>query len=144
MKIARLATLLLVLVLTPGCAFLGWTRKVEVIHPRVTTESGVEYEDIIVGEGPTAEVEQSLLLDYTGYLADGSLFDSSIDRGIPISITLGSAPLEGWNEGLLGMRAGGRRWMSLPAALAYGAEGVPGLIPENEPLVFEIALIAIE
>ncbi len=123
---------------------LGLTRPVEVEHERVVTEEGVEYEDLIVGEGPTAEPGQIVRIDYEGFLSNGSEFDSSYERGNPIDFTLGEAPLPGWDIGMAGMQAGGRRRMHLPPALAYGKRGVPGLVPENEPLVFEVELLAIE
>ena len=144
MKAVILPALTLALLPLSSCAFLGMTTKVEVVHDRVTTESGVEYEDIIVGEGPAAELGQSVTLDYAGYLASGTQFDSSIERGNPIQITLGAAPLAGWNEAIPGMMVGGSRWMKLPPEQAYGEAGVPGLIPENEPLVFEVNLLEIE
>lgn len=142
---AALRSLLAVIgaLLLSGCAVLGITTKVEVIHERVTLESGVEYEDIIVGEGRAAELGQTVVIDYVGHLASGAQFDSSIERGIPVTLVLGEAPLSGWNEAIPGMMAGGSRWMRLPAEQAYGSAGVPGLIPPDEPLVFEIDLIEI-
>ena len=132
------------ILLSSGCSVFGLERTVEVVHERVVTEGGVEYEDIIVGEGPIAELGQMIVVEYTGYLADGSEFDSSSDRGVMLDFTLGEAPLPGWDEGIPGMRVGGSRRMRIPPELAYGEQGIPGLVPENEPLVFEIDLVEIE
>jgi len=126
-----------------SCSLLGWTTPVDVYHELVILENGVEYQEIIVGEGPGVELEQLVTVDYTGYLSDGNVFDSSIERGYPIEFVLGAAPLAGWNDGILGMQTGGRRHISLPPELAYGEAGVPGLVPADEPLVFEIELLQI-
>lgn len=133
----------LALFASPGCALFGITNKVEVEHVLVELESGVRLRDTLPGEGPPVELGQEITLDYTGYLSDGSVFDSSVDRGLPVVFVLGEAPLAGWNDGILGMRAGGRRHVAIPAALAYGSEGVEGLIPPNEELVFEFELLEI-
>jgi len=136
--LATLACLLL-----PSCALFGITSKVEVDHPLHVLESGVHYREIVMGQGPPLETGQAVTIDYTGYLADGSVFDSSLERGLTLDFVLGDAPLPGWNEALLGMRAGGRRHVSIPPELAYGEAGVEGLVPPNETLVFEIWLLEI-
>ncbi len=142
MKPGPLLVLLFCLSL-PGCALFGITTKVKVNHQLVTLESGVEYKEILLGEGPAVEIGQTITIDYVGYLSDGSIFDSSVQRGVPHELKLGEAPLAGWNEGILGMQAGGSRHVSLPPELAYGEMGIDGLIPPNETLVFEIALLQI-
>jgi FKBP-type peptidyl-prolyl cis-trans isomerase len=121
-----------------------FTRPVDVDHLRVETESGVEYEDIIVGEGPAVAEGEAIVIDYVGFLDDGTQFDSSVDRGVPIEIVFGEAPIAGWNEGIDGMQAGGKRRMQLPPELAYGEAGIPGLVPENATLTFEIDLLEIK
>jgi peptidylprolyl isomerase len=137
--------LLLALALLPlgGCALFGLTNKVEVEHVLVELESGVKIRDTFSGQGPPVELGQKVTLDYTGYLSDGSIFDSSISRGLPITLVVGEAPLAGWNGGILGMRAGGHRHVWIPPELAYGAEGIEGLIPPDESLVFEFELLEI-
>jgi FKBP-type peptidyl-prolyl cis-trans isomerase len=138
-------SLLLATALLPlgGCALFGITSKVDVQHELTVLESGVKYREILPGEGPPVELGQEVTVDYTGFLSDGSVFDSSIDRGFPIEFVLGEAPIAGWNEGILGMQAGGRRHVSIPPELAYGAAGVEGLIPPDEVLVFEFELLEI-
>jgi FKBP-type peptidyl-prolyl cis-trans isomerase len=127
-----------------SCALIGITDKVEVDHPLRILEGGIGVQEIVMGQGPQVETGQEILIDYTGYLSDGEVFDSSLERGVPLEFTLGEAPLPGWNEGILGMRAGGQRHVSLPPEQAYGEAGVAGLIPPNEPLVFEIWLLDIK
>lgn len=138
----RLAPLLagLALLASPGCALLGITEPVEVEHDLRVLESGIEIRDTLPGEGAPAEEGQEVVLDYSGFLSDGSQFDSSLDRGIPIRFVLGEAPLRGWDLALVGMRAGGRRHARIPPQFAYGEIGVEGLIPPNESLVFEFEL----
>ncbi len=148
MKIPRQPALLMpLLALTPlmtSCSMLGFSRPVEVDHERISTDSGVTYEDVIVGEGPVVQPGQRVVIDYIGFLADGTQFDSSIDRGVPLEFIFGEAPLAGWNEGLAGMQASGKRRMNIPPALAYGEAGVPGLVPENATLTFEVDLLEIK
>ncbi|MCB9914782.1 MAG: FKBP-type peptidyl-prolyl cis-trans isomerase [Planctomycetes bacterium] len=137
--------LLLVLALAQlsSCAFLGFTRPVDVDHVRVATQHGVVYEDLLPGQGPEVAEGERVRVDYVGYLDDGTQFDSSLDRGVPIEFVHGQAPIAGWDEGMAGMRAGGRRRMELPPELAYGEAGVPGIVPENARLTFELELLAI-
>ncbi|MFT7485476.1 MAG: peptidylprolyl isomerase [Candidatus Paceibacteria bacterium] len=142
MKSSSFLPLLLCLAL-PGCALLGITTKVKVAHELVSLDNGAHYREVLVGEGPAVTTGQTITIDYVGFLADGSIFDSSIQRGVPIDLTLGMAPLAGWNTGILGMRVGGQRNLCLPPELAYGEAGIEGLIPPNETLVFEISLLSI-
>jgi FKBP-type peptidyl-prolyl cis-trans isomerase len=117
--------------------------KVKVDHPIVEIDGGVQIREIMQGQGPAAIEGDDVTIDYIGFLSDGSQFDSSIERGVPVEFTLGQAPLPGWNHGVLGMKAGGSRRVQLPPCLAYGEQGVEGLIPPNEVLVFEIELLSI-
>lgn len=141
----RLASSLAVLALLPlaGCSMLGLTRPVDVQHERVKTEGGVVLEDLLPGDGPLPTPGQRVRVDYVGFLEDGTQFDSSLDRGVPIEFVLGEAPIAGWDQGMQGMRVGGKRRMELPPELAYGEAGVPGLVPANARLTFELDLIAI-
>ena len=134
---------LLALVPLSGCALFGITSKVKVDHPITVLENGVHYREIVPGQGPRVEVGQEVTIDYIGYLSDGTAFDSSYDRGVPIDFIVGEAPLPGWDVGILGMQAGGRRHVSIPPELAYGEAGIDGLIPPNETLVFEIYVVEI-
>lgn len=109
-----------------------------------TTESGLQYYDLEVGSGDPVEVGQNLTLQYTGWLTDGTRFDSSYSRGTPLPYTLGSGQaIPGWDEGLVGMNIGGRRLLIIPASLAYGAEGFPPVIPPNATLIFEVEIVGI-
>ena len=141
----RLASRLALLALLPlsGCSMLGLTRPVNVEHERVTTDSGVVLEDLIPGDGPFIQEGQRIRVDYVGFLEDGTQFDSSLDRGVPIEFVFGEAPIAGWDEGLAGMHVHGKRRMELPPELAYGEAGVPGLVPANARLTFELEVLEI-
>jgi glutamyl-Q tRNA(Asp) synthetase len=119
-------------------------------HNMTTTPSGLQYEDITVGDGPVATAGQSVTVHYTGWLSDpaaadgrGKKFDSSKDRGQPFVFGLGQGMvIKGWDEGVAGMAAGGTRVLTIPADLGYGARGAGGVIPPNATLVFEVDLIS--
>jgi FKBP-type peptidyl-prolyl cis-trans isomerase len=125
-----------------GCS-LNFTRPIDVEHQTVELESGVLYEDEQTGVGEPAVMGDELEVHYGAWLEDGQQVDSSVDRGIPIRFVLGEAPIAGWNEALVGMSAGGRRRLTVPPDLAYGEAGIPGLVPPNASLSFEIDLLAI-
>ncbi|WP_429498983.1 FKBP-type peptidyl-prolyl cis-trans isomerase [Robbsia andropogonis] len=111
---------------------------------KTTTESGLQYEDLIVGEGTEAKAGQNVSVDYTGWLTDGQKFDSSKDRNAPFQFSLGAGMvIPGWDEGVRGMKVGGTRKLTIPAALGYGARGAGGVIPPNATLVFEVELLAV-
>jgi len=139
----RHALLLALALPLSGCSLFGITEKVDVERTRVVLDSGVEYEVLLPGIGAAAEPGDRVLVDYVGYLSDGTSFDSSRERGVPVEVVVGEAPLGGWNGVLLGMRVGGVRRASLPPEEAYGAEGIEGLIPPGETVVFELELLEI-
>ncbi len=108
------------------------------------TDSGLKYEDLAEGEGPEAKAGQQVKVHYTGWLTDGSKFDSSLDRNAPFSFPLGGGRvIRGWDEGVQGMRVGGKRRLTIPPQLGYGAAGAGGVIPPNATLVFEVELLEI-
>ena len=111
----------------------------------ITTASGLQYQDITVGTGQEAKAGDTVSVHYTGYLEDGTKFDSSVDRGEPFSFTLGTGGvIAGWDEGVAGMRVGGTRKLIIPPELAYGEQGAGGgLIPPNATLTFDVELLSI-
>jgi FKBP-type peptidyl-prolyl cis-trans isomerase len=111
----------------------------------ITTDSGLQYEDLEVGEGATPKTGQTVFVHYTGRLADGTKFDSSVDRGQPFDFRLGMGEvIAGWDEGLSTMEVGGKRKLIIPSELGYGERGTPGgPIPPNAELHFEVELLEI-
>lgn len=105
---------------------------------------GLQLEDIVMGEGKEAQAGCVIDVHYTGYLKDGSVFDSSVSRGIPFSFRLGAGQvIRGWDEGFAGMRVGGKRKLTIPPEMGYGARGAGGVIPPNATLVFEVELLQV-
>lgn len=114
------------------------------IDAMTRTESGLLYRDLAEGDGPAAEPGDAVVVHYTGWLPDGTEFDSSRERGEPFVFTLGQGDvIAGWDEGVAGMSAGDRRQLVIPPELAYGAEGAGGVIPPNATLVFDVELLEI-
>lgn len=108
------------------------------------TESGLSIEDIVVGEGRTAAPGRDVIVHYAGWLADGTQFDSSREKQDPFEFTLGKKEvIDGWEEGLRGMKVGGKRKLVIPAELAYGDEGAGDTIPPCETLTFEVELLKV-
>src|SRR5438034_11416438 len=111
----------------------------------VTNASGLKYDDLVVGTGPEAKTGQTVSVHYTGWLTDGKKFDSSKDRGQPFSFPLGAGRvIKGWDEGVAGMKVGGKRTLVIPPELGYGARGAPGAIPPNATLKFEVGLLDVK
>jgi len=104
---------------------------------------GLQYTDEIVGSGAQASKGQTAVVQYTGWLMDGTKFDSSLDRNQPFSFALGAGQvIQGWDEGVVGMRVGGKRILIIPPQLGYGARGAGnGVIPPNATLKFEVQLV---
>ncbi len=105
----------------------------------------LQIEDLEAGDGAEAKVGHTVAVHYTGWLTDGTKFDSSLDRGSPFSITLGAGSvIKGWEEGVPGMKVGGKRKLTIPPELAYGDRDVGGgLIPPGSTLIFEIELLEV-
>lgn len=111
-----------------------------------TTESGLQYFDMTEGDGTVAETGKVVSVHYTGWLTDGTKFDSSLDRGTPFTFQLGAGSvIAGWDEGVVGMKVGGSRQLLIPADLAYGETGAGGgAIPPGASLLFEIELLDVQ
>ena len=112
----------------------------------VTTPSGLQYRDEVVGTGPEPKAGQKVSVHYTGWLDDGGKpgkkFDSSRDRGTPFSFTLGAGQvIAGWDTGVATMKTGGKRTLIIPSDQGYGARGAGGLIPPNATLIFDVELL---
>lgn len=111
----------------------------------VKTESGLQYWDIKVGVGPVAKAGDHVTVHYTGWLTTGKKFDSSVDANHPFDFTLGQGDvIKGWDEGVAGMKVGGKRQLRIPPELAYGETGFKGVIPPNATLIFDIRMLAVK
>ena len=111
----------------------------------VTTDSGLQYQILKAGDGATAKSGQTVTVHYTGWLTDGTKFDSSVDRGDPFQFKLGAGQvIKGWDEGVAGMKVGEKRKLTIPAKLGYGSRGAGGgKIPGNATLIFEVELLKV-
>ncbi len=106
--------------------------------------SGLKYVDLKVGDGALAETGKTVSVHYTGWLTDGTKFDSSLDRGQPFSFDLGGGHvIRGWDEGVVGMRVGGKRKLTIPPDLGYGSRGGGGVIPPGATLIFDVELLGV-
>ena len=141
MKSPYLSSLMAMVVLTLS---LGVGGSMAENNQEFTTPSGLKYVDQVVGTGEVAVVGKTANVHYTGWLENGKKFDSSVDRGQPFSFPLGAGRvIKGWDEGVQGMKVGGKRKLTIPSDLGYGSRGAGGVIPPNATLVFDVELLGI-
>ena len=113
--------------------------------PAPTGATQLKIEELKVGTGTKAEAGKQVSVHYTGWLTDGKKFDSSVDRGEPFRFQLGMGQvIRGWDQGVDGMKVGGKRKLTIPSALAYGERGAGGVIPPNATLVFDVELLKVD
>ena len=109
------------------------------------SQGQLKIEDLVVGTGEAAVVGKNVSVHYTGTLTDGTKFDSSVDRGTPFTFSLGAGEvIPGWDQGIVGMKVGGKRKLTIPPSLGYGEAGYGDAIPPNSTLIFEVELIKVE
>lgn len=154
----RIAIIIILLLLLAGAAFLVYTytrpeapdasqpaASLPDISNLTTTTSGLQYKDVTTGTGAEARAGNAVSVHYTGWLTDGTKFDSSVDRGQPFTFNLGSGGvIAGWDEGVAGMKVGGKRILVIPPDLGYGARGAGGVIPPNATLIFQVELLSVQ
>lgn len=105
----------------------------------------LQIEDIATGSGKAVQPGDTVIIHYTGRLLDGTKFDSSYDRGTPFETQIGVGQvIAGWDQGVVGMKVGGKRRLTIPSSMAYGSTGVGGVIPPNAALIFEVELLQIK
>ena len=111
----------------------------------ITTDSGLQYIDLVPGTGATPKTGDKVSVHYTGYLMNGRKFDSSVDRGQPLSFKIGLGKvIRGWDEGVMTMKIGGKRKLIIPADLGYGSSGAGDVIPPDAQLIFDVELLGIQ
>ena len=125
------------------CAFT--TKQPSAPSDIIESVEELKIEDIVAGTGVEAVAGKNVTVHYTGTLTDGTKFDSSLDRGTPFTFTLGAGEvIKGWDQGVAGMKVGGKRKLTIPPSLGYGERGAGGVIPPNSTLIFEVELLKVE
>lgn len=137
--------------LTAGCGSSGDPAKVTYapslgvnLRAMQKSSSGLYTQDLVEGTGADARAGSTATVNYTGWLPDGTKFDSSYDHGQAFQFVLGAGQvIKGWDEGVVGMKVAGKRRLVLPSSLGYGADGVPGAIPPDSVLIFDVDLLSV-
>jgi hypothetical protein len=141
MKSLYMSSIVMMLILT---STLGLGGSMAENKQEVITPSGLKYIDQEVGTGDVAVAGKTASVHYTGWLENGKKFDSSVDRGQPFSFPLGAGRvIKGWDEGVQGMKVGGKRKLTIPSDLGYGSRGAGGVIPANATLIFDVELLGV-
>ncbi len=145
MKITKSLLACCLISLFAGCNQEKRTEKEQNMSNKVTLPSGLSYEILNPGAGDVIQKGQTAEVHYTGWLENGTKFDSSLDRNQPFMFKVGGGMvIKGWDEGVLGMKVGEKRKLYIPGSLAYGQRGYPGVIPPNATLIFEVQLLSIK
>ena len=141
MKSLYMSSIVMMLILT---STLGIGGSMAESKQEIITPSGLKYIDQEVGTGDVAVAGKTASVHYTGWLENGKKFDSSVDRGQPFSFPLGAGRvIKGWDEGVQGMKVGGKRKLTIPSDLGYGSRGAGGVIPANATLIFDVELLGV-
>lgn len=145
----RIILVIVVLLVLAGAGYFAWSAldrgEPASTADMITTASGLKFQDTVVGSGAEATTGSTVSVHYTGWLENGAQFDSSKPRGQPFSFTLGQGRvIAGWEEGVVGMKEGGTRILLIPPDLGYGPAGIPGTIPGNATLRFEVELLDVQ
>ncbi|HYN20195.1 MAG TPA: FKBP-type peptidyl-prolyl cis-trans isomerase [Thermoanaerobaculia bacterium] len=131
--------------LTSACADPKNGKAAETEAQEIVIPTGLRYVDLKVGDGPEARAGKLVEVHYTGWLENGTKFDSSLDRNEPYSFGLGEGNvIKGWDEGVAGMKVGGKRKLTIPPDLGYGDQGTGGVIPPGATLIFEVELLGVQ
>ena len=134
-----------IIALAVAAYFRFWPDRLGGSNGMVTTASGLQYRDDVIGSGPSPSPGQTVTVHYTGMLEDGTKFESSLDRNQPITFQIGrGGVIKGWDEGLMTMKVGGKRHLVIPSSLGYGVAGRPPKIPSNATLVFDVELVGVK
>ena len=146
MRLKTLPLTLIVALLAAAFPFLAPACAKQETRPaaEVTTATGLKYQDLKVGTGPEATPGKIVEVHYTGWLESGAKFDSSVDRQRPFTFRLGAGDvIKGWDEGVAGMKVGGKRKLTIPPDLGYGKRGAGEVIPPGATLIFEVELLGV-
>jgi len=150
-RMQRIIAIIIIILILAVVTALNWDQLFQNQPPEgetdiemITTESGLQYQDLVIGTGETAKAGDNVSVHYTGWLVDGTKFDSSVDRGDPFIFPLGAGSvIQGWDEGVAGMKIGGKRKLTIPPELGYGDRGAGSVIGPGATLIFEVELLEI-